>query len=213
MVTGQKLMSTVQQLWLRVAETGFLIYANPNEVHQDGFDPTNPSVQKSMRSLLSELNDLLSTTYQLDVNGLSNKRISYVRVPRTKSDRSFWNLKEWIDTAIQISGSKHGGTFESAYRITNHIIRYYNDSFLAACETQRIQVKNCFSDHDFGRFTQNLPRQECSKSLVNGRIPKIQRHSVKVDALNYPILVYLVPRAFTQPQLMSRNQGHRNEFV
>jgi hypothetical protein len=50
-------------------------------VGEDGFDPTNLSVQKSMRSLLSELNDLLSTTYQLDVSGLSNKRISYVRVP------------------------------------------------------------------------------------------------------------------------------------
>ncbi len=61
-------------------------------------------------------------------------------MPQTKSDRSFWNSKEWIDTAIQISGSKHGATFESAYRITNHIIRYYNDSFLAACETQRVPV-------------------------------------------------------------------------
>ncbi len=40
-------------------------------VGEDGFDPTNPSVQKSMRSLLSELNNLLSTTYQLDVSGLS----------------------------------------------------------------------------------------------------------------------------------------------
>jgi hypothetical protein len=58
-------------------------------VGEDGFDPTKPSVQKSMRSLLSELNNLLSTTYQLDVSGLSNKRISYVRVPRTKSNRSF----------------------------------------------------------------------------------------------------------------------------
>jgi hypothetical protein len=33
---------------------------------------------------------------------------------------------------------KHGGTFESAYRITNHIIRYYNDSFLAACKSQQV---------------------------------------------------------------------------
>jgi hypothetical protein len=37
-------------------------------VGEDGFDPTSPSVQKSMHSLLSELNDLLSTTYQLDVS-------------------------------------------------------------------------------------------------------------------------------------------------
>jgi hypothetical protein len=82
-------------------------------VGEDGFNPTNPSVQKSMRSLLSELNDLLSTTYQLDVRGLSSNRISYVWVPRTKGDRSSQNLKEWVDTAIQIAGSKHDGTFES----------------------------------------------------------------------------------------------------
>ena len=105
-------------------------------VGEDGFNPTNPSVQKSVRSRLSELNDLLSTAYQLDISGLSNKRISYVRVPQTKSDHSFYNLKEWVDTAIQIFRSKHGGTFESAYRITNHIIRYYHDSFFVACKTQ-----------------------------------------------------------------------------
>jgi len=69
-----------------------------------------------------ELNKLLSTEYQLDVNVMSNKKISYLRVPRTQSDRSFLNLKEWFDTVIQIAGSKRGGTFESAKRITNHII-------------------------------------------------------------------------------------------
>jgi len=63
--------------------------------------------------------------YQLDINGISNKKISYVRVPRTQSDRSFLNSKEWVDTTIEITGSKRGGTFESAKRITNHIIRYY----------------------------------------------------------------------------------------
>jgi hypothetical protein len=109
-------------------------------VGEDGFNPTNPSVQKSMHSLLSELNDLLSTTYQLDVSGLSNKRILYVWVPQTKRDCSFQNSKEWVDTAIQIAGSKHSRTFESAYRITNHIIRYYHDSFLAACKTQWVPV-------------------------------------------------------------------------
>jgi len=44
-----------------------------------------------------------------------------VRVPRTQSDHSFLNSKEWVDTAIQIAASKRGGTFESAKRITNHI--------------------------------------------------------------------------------------------
>jgi hypothetical protein len=68
---------------------------------EDGFDPTNPSVKRSMRGLLTELNELLSTEYQLDVNGISNKKISYVRVPRTQSDRSFLNSKEWVDTAME----------------------------------------------------------------------------------------------------------------
>ena len=42
-------------------------------------------------------------------------------MPRTQSNRSFLNSKEWVDNAIQIAGSKRGGTFESAKRITNHI--------------------------------------------------------------------------------------------
>ena len=36
------------------------------------------------------------------------------------SSSSFW-FSLWVDTAIQIAGSKCGGMFESAKRITNHI--------------------------------------------------------------------------------------------
>ncbi len=60
---------------------------------EDGFDPTNPSVQKSMHCLLTELNHLLSTTYELNVSDTSNNKISYVRVPRTNSNHSFLNSK------------------------------------------------------------------------------------------------------------------------
>ncbi len=93
-----------------------------------------------MRGLLKEMNHLLSTDYELNLRGVSNKPISYVRVPRTTSDNAFTNSKEWLDTAIKISRSKQGGTFESAYRIANHLIKYYKDSFLAACKTQRVPV-------------------------------------------------------------------------
>ena len=93
-----------------------------------------------MRGLLKELNHLLSTKYELNLRGISNQHISYDRVPRTTSDHTFTNSKEWLDTAINISGSKKGGTFESAYRIVNHLIKYYKDSFLAACETQQVPV-------------------------------------------------------------------------
>jgi hypothetical protein len=50
------------------------------------------------------------------------------------------NTKEWLDVAIRISGSKEGDTFNSAYRIANHLWHFYKDSILAACETQRIAV-------------------------------------------------------------------------
>ena len=68
-----------------------------------------------MRGLLNELNNLLSTNYELNLQDISNnKPITYVRVPSTSSDHAFTNSKEWVDTAIKIAGSKHGGTFESA---------------------------------------------------------------------------------------------------
>jgi hypothetical protein len=101
----------------------------------------DPSIQTSLRGLLQENNHLLSSEYELNVHDISsNKSISYVRVPRTKSDNAFTNSKEWLDTTIKISGSSHGGTFESAYQITNHIIKFYRDSFLAACKTQGVPV-------------------------------------------------------------------------
>ena len=97
------------------------------------FDPADPSVRKSMQGLLQEINHLLSTKYELNVRALSsNKPISYVRVPRTKSDHAFTNSKEWLDSAINISGS--------AYRMSRHLIKFYNDSFLAACEKEGVPV-------------------------------------------------------------------------
>ncbi len=68
------------------------------------------------------------------------QKTSYVRVSCTNSNRSFQNSKEWVDTAIQIAGSKHGGTFEPAYWVTNHLLRFYKDSVLAACENQKVPI-------------------------------------------------------------------------
>ena len=72
---------------------------------EDGyFDPADPSVIKSMQGLLQEINNLLSTKYELNLRAItSNRPISYVRVPRTKSDNAFTNSKEWLNTAITIS--------------------------------------------------------------------------------------------------------------
>jgi hypothetical protein len=57
----------------------------------DRFDQTDSSVQKSTVALLTEINHLLSTEYELVVRGYGNKNINYVRVPQTFSDDSFRN--------------------------------------------------------------------------------------------------------------------------
>ncbi len=53
---------------------------------------------------------------------------SYIRVPHASSNLLFNNTKLWIDKALEINGSPHNGTFESAYRVANHLCRFYGDS-------------------------------------------------------------------------------------
>jgi len=93
-----------------------------------------------MRGLLAELIDLLSKDYELNIIDSANNSVSYICMPKTSSDQSFQNSKEWIDAAIKVDGTKHKRTYEGAYRISNHLLRFYRDSVLAACETQRIPV-------------------------------------------------------------------------
>ena len=70
-------------------------------------------------------------------------------MPKTSSNRYFQNSKEWLDAAIKVAGTKHKGTYEAAYRISNHLLRFYRDSVLAACETQRIPVSKPMSATQF----------------------------------------------------------------
>jgi hypothetical protein len=53
---------------------------------EDGFNPSDPTIQKYMRALLAELIDLLSTNYKLNVIDSSNNTLSFVRVPKTSSN-------------------------------------------------------------------------------------------------------------------------------
>ncbi len=111
-------------------------------IEKDWLDATNSSIINYMQGLLTELTHYFSAEYELKVKDIAKPGhiIHYVRVPTSISNRSFQNSKEWFDTAIQIAGAKHGGTYESAYRIANHLIRFYKDSVEAACLTQRIPI-------------------------------------------------------------------------
>ena len=82
-----------------------------------GFNLRDPSIpiQKIMRGLLAELIDLLSKDYELKIIDSANNSVSYIHVPKTSSDRSFQNSKKWLDVAIKVAGTKHGGTYEAAH--------------------------------------------------------------------------------------------------
>ncbi len=61
---------------------------------EDGFNPSDPTVQKDMQALLAELIDLLSMDYELNVIDSRNNTLSFVRAPLTSSNCSFQNSKE-----------------------------------------------------------------------------------------------------------------------
>ena len=50
------------------------------------------------------------------------------------------NPKSWVDEALTYNGLTHGGTFESAFRVSNHLCRFYRDSFVAAMEKQGMAI-------------------------------------------------------------------------
>ena len=117
------------------------------------------------------MNNLLSTKYELNLLRAvtSNRPISYVRVPRTKSDNAFTNLKEWLDTTIKILGSQHGGTFDHSVQ---HQRQRVVPAFLGGVHSVGRGIfvsSNCESD---GIRHKNLPEicigsgawQRCSAS-------------------------------------------------
>ena len=120
--------------------------------------------------VLAELIDLLSMDYELNEINSRNTTLSFVWVPKTSSDWSFQNSKEWLDIAIKIAGSKHGGTYESVYRIANHLCRFYKDSVLAAYETHKVVVckpmsATAFSSMMCAAWISGTGEQEMKKHL------------------------------------------------
>ncbi len=71
---------------------------------EDGFNPADPTIQKIMCALLAELIDLLSKDYELNFIDSTNNSVTYVCVPKTSSDRSFQNSKEWVNVPSKLPG-------------------------------------------------------------------------------------------------------------
>ena len=121
---------------------------------EDGFDPSDPTIQKDMRALLSVLIDLLSTDYELNVIDFRNNALSFVQVPKTSSTRSFRNSKEWFDVAIKIAGSKHGGTYKFSCDemadegFCNDIYNCWDDECHKDCGSEVVEAVTCYFEHN-----------------------------------------------------------------
>lgn len=122
------------------------MYPALSNLFGETFDPFHPDTQTSMRTLLSEIMHILDASREgLTVKDFGGHDISFVRVPRTSNDHSFNNSKSWVDETLKLSHGSKEGVFESAFRVSNHLIRFYRDSVIAAMKKQlrsRSQLSN-----------------------------------------------------------------------
>ncbi len=145
----------------------------------DGFDPTSPSIQKSMVGLLTEIHCYFSNEFELVIRGYGNKNIHYIRVPQTSSNDSFRNSKEWLDVAIRVSESKEGSTFNSAYHITNHLFCFYKDSVLAACKKQKVAVCKLMTSTEFAAMIKAAKNNGTGEREVRSTCKRILSNPTK----------------------------------
>ncbi len=106
-------------------------------IYGNEFDPVDHKTLDSIRSMLSEIVHLLDASREgLKVKDFGCHDFMFVQLPHSSSDKLFNNTKSWVDEALKYNGSTHGGTFESAFCVSNHLCRFYRDSFVAAMEKQ-----------------------------------------------------------------------------
>ena len=100
-------------------------------IYGDEFNPIDDNTHESVRSLLSEIMNLLDASHEgIQVKDFAGHIVSFVRVPRPSSDKLFNNTKSWVDEALKINGSTHNGTFESAFCVSNHLCNFTGTQLL-----------------------------------------------------------------------------------
>jgi hypothetical protein len=87
--------------------------------------------KKMIEPLLLEIIRLKGASRHMNVTDNAGHQNSFIWVAHLSSDKLFNNTKSWVDKALEISGSPHNGTFESAFRVANHLCRFYGDLSLS----------------------------------------------------------------------------------
>ena len=111
-------------------------------IYGDTFNPHDDNTRKLLHPLLSEILHLFGASREgLNIKDFGgNHDISFIRVPSASSDKSFNNCKSWVDEALRLNHGPYESTFESAMRTTNHLIKFYKDSVLAALKKAGMTV-------------------------------------------------------------------------
>jgi hypothetical protein len=124
-----------------IRDVGRQMYPILAGVYGNKFDPVDHKTLKSIRLMLLEIVHLLDASQEgLKVKDFGGHNVVFIRVPCSSSDKSFNNTKSWVDEALKINGLTHGGTFESAFHVSNHLCRFYRDSFVAAMNKQGMAI-------------------------------------------------------------------------
>ena len=137
---------------------------------EDGFDPSDPTIQKDMRALLSVLIDLLSTDYELNVIDSRNNTLFFVRVPKSSSDRSFQNSKESLGVAInnhflEESDDHPFSCDEMADEgFCNDIYNCWDDECHKDCGSEVVEAVTCYFEHNTDCHDKEYEEQ-CTDSL------------------------------------------------
>jgi hypothetical protein len=104
-----------------------MMYPLIRKIYGDAFDPLSEKTKKMIEPLLLEIICLKGASRHMNVTDNAGHQNSFIWVPRLSSDKSFNNTKSWVDKALEIIESPHNGTFESAFRVANHLCRFYGD--------------------------------------------------------------------------------------
>jgi hypothetical protein len=106
-------------------DAGQQMYPLLADIYGDAFDPSNLESKKFIKPLMSEIMRLMDASRQgINVIDYAGHVISFLHMPQSSSNKLFNNSKSWVDNALQISGSPHNGTFESAFCVANHLCRF-----------------------------------------------------------------------------------------
>ena len=118
------------------------IYPQLSQLFGDDFDASDPKTNKKIRSLMGEIMSLeVDGKYEMRYKNKQGQEQTVVRIPTNSTDDGFnKRAKDWLDLIFQINGAKNNDPSESARRISSHIIKFYKDAHMEACERRDVPI-------------------------------------------------------------------------